>query len=114
ELDTITDTDRHAPDGSGRNLKIDQFGQLADQRRLRELRARGVTAAKGCAGDILVQTLDLLQKAVGPVDGVVDPAVGVFPDRLDLLADPARLLEQGLRLVQGLLSAGRRCGVLRA
>ncbi len=106
--------DRDPSDGPRRDPDVHQLGQLADQRRLGCLGARGVAVHGRRPRDLEVQALDLLKQVVGPFDGALDPAVGVFPDRLDLAGDPAGLVEQGLGPEQGVLTTGRGSRILGA
>ena len=106
--------DRNPSDGPRRDPDVHQLGQLANQGRLGCLGARGVAVHGRRPRDLEVQALNLLKQVVGPFDGALDPAVGIFADRLDLAGDPAGLVEQGLGPEQGVLATGRGGRVLGA
>ena len=106
--------DRHAANGSHRNPDVHQFRQLADQGRLSGLRTGGVAIDRRGARDLQVQALDLFQQAVGPFNSALDPAVGVFANRLNLAGDPAGLIEQSLGPEKGILTTRGRRWILGA
>ena len=104
--------DRHPAPGPAGNPDVHQLGQLADQVHLGRFSPRRIAVDGHGPGNLDVEAVNLLKKAVGPFNAALDPAVRVLPNRLNLAGDPAGLIEERLGAEQGVLSPRRRRRVL--